>query len=353
METSVSRKWLLFLIPSIIGAAVFLVPFPYKDSLNIGLGVLMDLWKSVLGDYLPLLALLVLIVSMVLSIVGFMKKDLFKSDFLKHVFVVSSASLIIRILSALLCLVVFLEIGPEFIWSGDTGGLMLYLLTVLLGFFFFASFLLPLLLDFGMMEFFGTLIRPAIRPLYKVPGRASIDILASWLGSAPVGIMVTNLQYTSGYYTGREAAIISTQFSVISLPIVFVFAGFLNLDTMFPVFYGSVIAVALVANFIMVRIPPLSKKADDYYPEAGAQIAEDVPSDKSIFQWAIDKALEKAAQFKSAKDPFNKGLGIITDLWFGLLPLVMLLGTIALIVAEFTPFFNILTSRAFYNYDSK
>ena len=59
---------------------------------------------------------------------------------------------------------------------GDTGGVILNdLMTVIFVLFVFAALLLPLLTEFGLMEFIGTLVRPFFRPVFRLPGRASID----------------------------------------------------------------------------------------------------------------------------------------------------------------------------------
>ena len=58
------------------------------------------------------------------------------------------------------------------------------------------------------MEFIGTLVKRLFRRLYTLPGRSAIDALASWMSSAPVGVLITVRQYVSGHYTGREAALL-------------------------------------------------------------------------------------------------------------------------------------------------
>ena len=56
-----------------------------------------------------------------------------------------------------------------------------------------------------------------MRPLFKLPGRSSIDALTSWIGDGTIGVLLTSKQYEEGYYTKKEAAIIGTTFSVVSI----------------------------------------------------------------------------------------------------------------------------------------
>ncbi|MDI5788036.1 hypothetical protein PO124_04870 [Bacillus licheniformis] len=56
-----------------------------------------------------------------------------------------------------------------------------------------------------------------MRPVFKLPGRSSIDCMASWLGDGTIGVLLTSKQYEEGFYTKREAAVIGTTFSVVSI----------------------------------------------------------------------------------------------------------------------------------------
>ena len=82
--------------------------------------------------------------------------------------------------------------------------------------FILAGLLLPLLLNFGLLELVGTLLTKVMRPLFGVPGRSAVNCVASWLGDGSVGILMTARQYEDKYYTQREAAIIGTTFSAVS-----------------------------------------------------------------------------------------------------------------------------------------
>ena len=75
------------------------------------------------------------------------------------------------------------------------------------------------------MDYVGTLVRGALRPLFRLPGRAAVDLLASWIGNCNVGVVLTSTQYEEGYYTARESIIIASCFSAVSLPFCLVIAA--------------------------------------------------------------------------------------------------------------------------------
>src|SRR5699024_10131790 len=199
---------------------------------------------------------------------------------------------------------------------------------------------LPLLMNFGLLELFGTLMTKIMRPLFKLPGRASIDSLASWIGDGTIGVLLTSKQYEEGYYTKREAAIIGTTFSVVSITFTLVIISEVGLGHMFIPFYLTVIAAGFIAALIMPRIPPLSRKANTYINEAADGIEEKIPEGHTIFTFGYQKALDRAKKETSVYKFFKEGGQNILDMWMGVAPIVMAFGLIALMIAEFTPVFT-------------
>ncbi|WP_174615149.1 YjiH family protein [Virgibacillus ihumii] len=341
-----AKQYMKFWLPSLIGVLLFLVPIPVNDKVTIGLGIMADALQYAIADYIPLFMTTVICLSAVGSlIVKFTDLSLVKkSPFLTALFDISSFWLISRCIGALFAVGTLTQIGPELIWSELTGGVMLYdLIPVLMVWFLFACLFMPLLLEFGLMDFIGTMVRKVMSPLFKLPGRSSIDALASWMGSGTVGVLLTTQQYESGYYTKREAAVVATNFSIASIAFSLVIARFLNIDHMFIQFYATVVVTGIVAAIVCPRIPPLSRKKELYLETVGKQIDEEVPENVSSFQWGIQQAVEKAGQVKSYRAVAKSGVLNVIDIWFALIPLVMALGTIALVIAEFTPVFNILS----------
>ena len=345
-QSFAGKKIWKFIIPSLIGVLLFLVPVSVNGKVTIGLGVMADWLQGFIGDYIPIFMTCVLVISALGSVLMKVKPmDFVKNhSLLNSLFNISPFWLVLRFIGALFAVLTLLKIGPSYINSDYTGGVVLYdLIPVLMVWFLFASLFMPLLLEFGLMDFIGTMVRKVMHPLFKLPGRSSIDAMASWMGSGTVGVLLTTQQYESGYYTKREAAVVATNFSIASIAFSLVIAKFIGIDHMFVQFYFTVVVVGIITAIICPRIPPLSKKKDTYYEPVGQQIHEVVPNGTSTFKWAVQQAVTKADQVKSAGSVVKKGVYNVIDIWLGLIPLVMALGTLALIIAEFTPIFNILS----------
>ncbi|MDV2685756.1 YjiH family protein [Alkalihalophilus lindianensis] len=341
-ETMTTANKMKFIVPSLLGLFLFLIPINYGGKWTIGVGILAESAQGLTADYLPGFMVGVLVLSVLLTLVARFAEPrwVMKSDFLKGLFHVSGFWLVMRIAGASFAVMVILKVGPTFIWNDFTGGTVLYeLVPVLTMWFLFAGLLMPLLLEFGLMEFIGTSLRNIMRPLFRLPGRSSIDAVASWMGSGTVGVLITTKQYEEGYYTKREAAVIATNFSVASIAFSLVVISFIGLDHMFVQFYVTVMVAGLIAAIICPRIPPLSRKQDTYYEEVGKQISEDVPKGKTSRQWALERAVAKASQVKGVSGVARKGFQNVLDIWFGLIPLVMALGTVALVIVEYTSIF--------------
>lgn len=357
ISTSVSKDntgLIKFLIPSLFGLFLFIIPLPYGNivpleglsSINIGIGFLSEVFKIIMGDSLNNLALIVIITSAMLSILA--KFINIKNEFLNGLLNVSPFWLICRILGAVFIVMSIYQVGPEIIKSDITGQTILGLLPSLLAIFLISGFLLPLVVDFGLMDLFGTLISKSMYKLFKVPGRSAIDAISSWLGDGTLGIMITNTQYKQGFYTAKEAVIISVCFSLVSLPFSTVIADQLGFMPIFVPFYGTVCIASLACALIMPRIYPLNKFKNTTYNNVEHLKEDLVPKDVNIFNFGLSKAINRASSAPSIKDILVNGFKTVIDMYIGLLPLVMAWGTLALIVAEFTPFFKIISLPVVY-----
>lgn len=345
--TKAKQNMWKFLIPSLIGVLLFLVPVKVNDEITIGVGVLASFLLKTFNEQIPLFILIMLGFTMVLTCITviFKPRAIVDKPFLKSVFLVGPFGIITRIFGFSVGFMAYFQVGPVFISSRNTGGVVLYdLAPVLLTWFLFAGILLPLLVEFGLMEFVGAFLQKVMRPIFTLPGRSSIDTMASWMGAGTVGVLVTMKQYDQGYYTKREAAVIATTFSIASVAFSLVVAQVIGISHLFLPFYLTVCAASIIAAIIMPRIPPLSRKADTYHEEVGQQIDETTPEGMSSFQWGWQQAIAKANTSKSPKKLVQDGVETVLDIWLGLIPLVMSLGAIALILAEFTPIFSMISA---------
>lgn len=339
--------WLLFLIPSILGVFLFMIPIKYAGDIKVPIAILGDILSGTVAPIMPWTATITLIIAAVGSIIFLFKQtDGQKPSFITNLFDVSVFWVITRVIGAILALLVVLKAGPEWIWSENTGGLLLSedgLVTFLFTIFLFAGLLLPLLLNFGLLEFFGTMMVKIMRPLFRLPGRSAIDALTSWVGDGTIGVLLTSKQYGEGFYTKKEAAIVGTTFSVVSITFCIVIIDYVGLGAYFLPFYGTVILTGLILALIMPRIYPLAGKADEYIdgrPFTGDE--EKLPDGYNSFSHGLENALVKANTNRSVSKTFIDGFKNVLDMWIGVIPVVMAFGTIALIFAEYTSVFTIL-----------
>lgn len=341
-KTYSSLDYIKFILPSLVGIFLFIIPVPMEEGYTIPVAWLASWLQEQLSDIIPYLTLLLIAVAAMGSLVVKIAKPaaIMNSTFWKTLFDVNLFWLIVRLIALVFVALVIFEVGPEAVWSENTGGLLVYdLLAVLFTVFLFAGFFLPLLTDFGLLEFFGTLLTRFMRPVFKLPGRSSIDCLASWVGDGTIGVLLTNKQYEDGFYTQREAAIIGTTFSVVSITFSIVVLKQVGLEHMFFSYYATIVFAGLVAAIVMPRIPPLSRKADAYVDGSTTQIDESIPAEYSAIGWGGQLAVTRAKGQKVSKI-LRGGYQNVLDMWMGVVPVVMSFGTAALILAEYTPVFK-------------
>lgn len=340
------KVWLVFLIPSLIGVFLFMTPVPSGEIMTIPIAVMAKAIQALFSEIaLGLIATIICItgiMSLVFSV--FKPKSLTKFRLLNHLFNVSWIWLVTRLFGMAFVLLTYFQVGPHAITSENTGLLVLKdLLPVLFSVFILAGLLLPLLLNFGLLELVGTLLTKVMRPLFGVPGRSAVNCVASWLGDGSVGILMTARQYEDKYYTQREAAIIGTTFSAVSITFCLVVIGQVKLEYLFAPFYLTVCLAGVVAAIIVPRLPPLRFKKDvlidGEQPDGNAEL---VPEGKTLFKHSLDVALTKAEKAPGLKGTIEEGLHNAFDMVFAVLPVVMAVGTFALIIAEYTPIFQYL-----------
>ncbi|MBU9673525.1 YjiH family protein [Planococcus sp. CP5-4] len=354
MKKFSASTWLLFLIPSFLGILLFLVPVPTTNADGdtewmVTIAVLANWMAGEITSIVPWILLILLTIAAVGSLLYITKKPVTDGNvaFFNKLFNVNLFWTITRLVAAIFAFMVLFQVGPEAIWSDATGGLLLDgedgLLSFLFTIFLFAGLLLPLLMNFGLLEFFGTMMSKIMRPLFRLPGRSSIDALASWVGDGTIGVLLTNKQYEENKYTQREAAIIGTTFSVVSITFAIVVIGEIGLANYFLPYYGTVILTGVLLALIMPRIYPLTNKPTTFI-DGSAQDSqtEDVPKGYNVASHGIEKALEKADRNRSVVTFFKDGFKNVLDMWIGVAPVVMAFGTIALILAEYTSTFTIL-----------
>lgn len=344
-SASINTNILMFIIPSLLGVFLFMTPIKYNGEFTIPIAIFSRGILLGLTDIISFIMLVIVLISSITSITTkiFKPKFIMNNEYLKNLFDVTPLWFTSRIVGAILIVSTYYKVGPSFIWESNTGGLLLNdLLPVLFSVFLFAGILLPLILDFGLLEFTGALFTKIMRPIFKLPGRSSIDCITSWLGDGTIGVLLTSKQYEEGFYSKREAAVIGTSFSAVSITFCLVVISQVNLSHMFVPFYLTVTFAGIVAAIIIPRIPPLKTIPDTYFNNKENKQSEVIPEGHTTLSWGLEQAVTKASSNTDVKKFIYSGCKNVLDMWIGVIPVVMAMGTLTLIVAEHTHFFQIL-----------
>ena len=344
-STSVNSKNLFkFIAGSAFGALMFLVPIPYGESFTTLLEFCKNSLKGLFGGSLVYILCTLVLIGSAMSVYDYLCKPnwIRKNHYFSKAFSTTPFYLVSKVLGAVVACMVVFGFGPEFITSIDTGATMVDLCCTLVCIVLSFSFLLPFLTDCGIMEFLGVILRPVVRPLFKVPGRASVDLIASWFGASNAAVILTREQYMKGYYTKREAGYIMTNFSLVSIPFCLLIADTIGIANLFPAFYLCICLVGVVLAVILCRIPPISTIPDTYQEQVGKRLEEDTPDNKSLMAHAVELSCKRAETF-TAKTVVSGGMEVVMGMLFDLIPIVLSWGTLALIIATYTPVFDIIS----------
>ncbi len=343
-----------FIFFSILGFVLFLVPFKIGGESKIFIS---HFSSAILSNiYSPFIIFTQVCASVV--IVGSLLFQVYtsKSEFLNKLFKATPINIIARVLGSFLYLVVLNNwfagnVVFDAILDPYTGGLMAGeegLLTTLYITFFIGILILPLITHFGAVEYIGTLCSNIVEKIFKVPGYSAVDAIASFVGDGTIGIVVTDTQYKRGYYSKREAYIIATSFSIVGIAFASAVAQKLGLADIFPIFYLSIVIAVVVIALITARLP-LKKFPNEYYQGQEPKVFER-PSYMSLNQYALSLACKQVKSL-NYKTVIKETFGSVLHIYVGFLPTIMLVGTVALIIAEKTIFFNVISYPLIYVYD--
>ncbi|MBE6113459.1 MAG: YjiH family protein [Erysipelotrichaceae bacterium] len=343
MKILQDKRLYTFLIPSLIGMLLFITPITYNNTLTISIAVLANLLKDLMGTHSTTIIWALISISTILTLIHKTISIPYLQKYPKfsQLFSIQGFWFYVRILGFILVNMIYFQVGPQFLIGELTGGLVIHdLLPILVCVFLLAGMLLALLLNYGLLDFFGAQMIFLMRPLFHLPGRSALDCVASWLGDGSIGVLLTSKQYEEGFYSKREAIVIATTFSAVSITFSLVVLSQVRLEHMFLPFYGIVSFAGIIAAVIVPKLPPLSHIPDTYYTEVSHR--EDIPEGMNSWQYGLSLALAKVEHAPTIKEFFQEGIENVVEMWFGTLPVIMALGTIALIIAEYTPIFQIL-----------
>ena len=172
-------KVLKFAIPSLLGAALFLIPMRINGEFVLGVSILCDIIQGWMNPFVDMLALILLGTSAIVPILAKIFKPgiIMNHKTMRSLFDVSYVIIAVRAVGFAYLVCYLFKVGPEFIWSDTTGGEAYNIVSTILTLMVGTSLLISLLTDFGIMDYAGILVRRFMRPLFTLPGRASLDCI--------------------------------------------------------------------------------------------------------------------------------------------------------------------------------
>lgn len=342
-----TRRLLRFLIPSLIGVLLFMTPMLLGGQWTVPIAYLISQVTALVAPYMMTIAIIIVVIPSLISTVILLSPALKRHPHpFFQLFNARPGWLLLRLAGTAALLMVYFEVGPVWVWDKDTGGVLLYeVAPILLTLFFLSSILLPLLTDYGLMEFISVMINRPFQRMFKLPGRAAIDCLASWLSASSVGIILTSQQYHDGHYTKRQASTIATNYSIVSIAFAYVVLSFVNLERVFLGWYLSVTLAGIACALIIPRLPPLSRVAnltrDDEPPQPEQ---EDRAADEPLLGWALRRGIERADRAQKPLAKLKSSLYAAADLSITVYPTMMILGVLGLALIKYTPVVDVLAT---------
>ncbi|WP_434778767.1 YjiH family protein [Neisseria sp. Ec49-e6-T10] len=234
-----------------------------------------------------------------------------------------------------------IQLGPDALYTPGMIPFLFEKLAMSLTFVIpIGSALIIFLTDYGLMEFTGVFARPFMRPVYKTPGRSAIDAVASFVGSYSIALLITGKQYQTGFYSKKEAAIIATGFSTVSATFCVIVAKTLGLMEYWNLFFWSALLVTFIVTAITVRIWPLRSFSEEYNVQ---RMPEEPILKTGVTKRAIAEGLAAAEKSPPIIPNMLKNLLVGISVTVGLIPSIMSIGLLGLVLAQYTPVFDLLS----------
>jgi nucleoside recognition membrane protein YjiH len=335
-----------FAVTSTLGALLFLVPFQIDGNTKVLLGVIADWINATAGTHMRTFCAFVFISSAIITPLFTYGPEFIRRKFpaLKTTFQAGHFGTLMRVAGGVFCAMTLAGMGPAWVIDANTGGTAYFAIAaVIFCLIGVGAMLMPLLTDYGLLELVGTMLRKFFQRIFHLPGRSTIDALASWVGSSSIAVLVTSRQYEGGFYTAREASVIATNFSVVSVPFVFFSADIAGIPQLSGTLYGAMVLIGITCALITPRLPPLSRMPDEYYEVVGKQVHEEAAEGVPTWQWAKHEALSRAERGDPPLAMLRSGFAMTFDLFFAMMPVAMTIEFAALVLYHHTTVLHFIT----------
>ncbi len=329
-ERNSNNSLIKFILFSLIGIFMFFIPITIGGKSTIPIDHIVTGIKTSLPSVAPIYALIVIILG---GFYPFVKKTWNKDK-------VTTVFSILKLVGVLVAFMAYLKFGPAWLFEKDMVPFLFNKLVIPVGLIVpIGSAFLAFLVGYGLLEFIGVLMQPVMRPIWKTPGRSAVDAVASFVGSYSIGLLITNRVFKEGKYTIKEACIIATGFSTVSATFMIIVAKTLGIMEMWNIYFWSTLVITFIVTAITVRIKPLSSKEDKYISGEGDP---EPKFEGNILKNAFDEGLKAASVSSSLGKNIIDNLKDGFIMAMGILPSILSVGLLGLILAKYTPVFDII-----------
>lgn len=142
----------------------------------------------------------------------------------------------------------------------------------------------------------------------------------------------------------REASVIVTNFSVVSVPFVVLTANVAGISDYVFQLYGAMIFICVLCAIVTPKLPPLRNLPNKYYPPVGKQIQEAVSDSGSTYKWALEQALKRAKTSPGPTQMLKNGSHSLINLFFTMMPAAMTIEFLALAIYHHTEVFHFIAT---------
>lgn len=319
-----TSMWKFFLYSG-LGVIIFFIPITLFDKSSILLDHLVTAIQQGVGENIKYYTLLIIIIGAILPFTnGRWNKSLFDSFFT-----------LFKVLGVVIGVMVVFNVGPKFVLAENIGPFLFNSLAINLSLLIpIGGAALALLVGYGLLTLLGILMEPIMRPVFKTPGRSAIDAVASFVGSYSVGLLITNRIYKEGLYNRKEALIVATGFSTVSVTFMVVVARTLDLMDHWLLYFWITFIVTFLVTAISVHFPPIRGQKKEYYGGKDNNVHEGFEGNRFSYAWCKTKqdSFEFEPLLKNIAGNFMDAMKMTTSI----IPSILSIGFVGLMLAEYT-----------------
>ncbi|WP_201576755.1 YjiH family protein [Psychrobacter immobilis] len=312
---------------SAIGLVMFFVPFTIDEKSTI----LFDHGATYLVTQQHTLAVFLLFLLMIYGV----GKPIYDGSWRKNI--TNMILTAFKIIGLVLAIMYITDMAPTIIMEKDMLPFLFEKLALPVGMIVpIGALILAFLLGFGLLEMFGVLMQPIMKPIWKTPGSSAIDAVASFVGSYSIGLLITNRVFLQNQYSVREAIIIATGFSTVSAAFMVIVAKTLGLMEFWNLFFWSTLIITFIVTAITARIPPIrgfddSVERPNLDHQQGNRLAAAYHLGLATSRRATDL---KQIMWSNFRDGLTMAAAIV--------PSIIAVGLTGLLLAKYTPVFDAL-----------